>query len=42
MSEELYNDDILKDMIKFEQHHRTRTTSQNERVDRIKILTKYL
>lgn len=42
MKEEFYNQDIAKDLIKFEQHHRTRTTSQKERVERLKIITQQL
>lgn len=42
MSEELFDDKILSEMIKFKQHHRTRTTNSSERIDRIKILKNFI
>lgn len=41
-NESLYDSSILQHMIKFEQMHRTRTTSQVERISRIDILCKFI
>lgn len=42
MNNQLCNNAIKDDMIKFEKNHRTRTTSQKERIERISIINKYL
>ncbi|WP_243300213.1 DUF262 domain-containing protein [Bacillus litorisediminis] len=42
MNEELYDKEILPKMIKFEQNHRTRTTSYAERKERIEILCNFV
>lgn len=41
-NEQLYDSDIVKDMISFEKNHRTRTTSLNERINRVSILNSYI
>ncbi len=38
MSGELFDDKKSSEMVKFEQHHRTRTTNLSERIERIRIL----
>ncbi|AKN33108.1 hypothetical protein Ccar_20575 [Clostridium carboxidivorans P7] len=40
--EELYDKNMLQKMVKFEQMHRTRTTSQAERIIRVSILCNFI